>query len=100
MRGTPTMTESTHNPSARKATRRIPRTISRALLLRSFVNALTCISRTYSRVSRLTLYDRAVPETTRLEDTLVRGYRQLALETPHRPKDATLRALDIVFAAV
>jgi len=39
-----------------------------------------------------------VPETTRLEDTLVRGYRQLALETPDRPRDVLLRALDIAFA--
>ncbi len=44
------------------------------------------------------LYDRGVPETTGLEDTLVRGYRQLALETPARPRDAVLRALDIVFS--
>jgi lipopolysaccharide/colanic/teichoic acid biosynthesis glycosyltransferase len=41
-----------------------------------------------------------VPETARLEDTLVRGYRQLALETPDRPRDAVLRALDVVFSAV
>jgi lipopolysaccharide/colanic/teichoic acid biosynthesis glycosyltransferase len=41
-----------------------------------------------------------VPETTGLEDTLVRGYRQLALETPERPRDAVLRALDIVFSAL
>ena len=40
-----------------------------------------------------------MPETSRLEDTLVRGYRQLALETPERPRDAVLRALDIVFSA-
>lgn len=40
-----------------------------------------------------------MPETTGLEDTLVRGYRQLALETPARPRDAVLRALDIVFSA-
>ena len=38
-------------------------------------------------------------ETSRLEDTLVRGYRQLALDTPARPRDAVLRALDIVFSA-
>jgi lipopolysaccharide/colanic/teichoic acid biosynthesis glycosyltransferase len=37
-------------------------------------------------------------ETSRLEDTLVRGYKQLALETPHRPRDAILRALDVTFA--
>jgi len=41
-----------------------------------------------------------VPETTGLEDTLVRGYRQLALETPDRPRDAALRALDIGFSAL
>jgi lipopolysaccharide/colanic/teichoic acid biosynthesis glycosyltransferase len=40
-----------------------------------------------------------VPETARLEDTLVRGYRQLALETPARPRDTVLRALDVVFSA-
>jgi lipopolysaccharide/colanic/teichoic acid biosynthesis glycosyltransferase len=40
-----------------------------------------------------------VPETARLEDTLVRGYRQLALETPARPRDTALRALDIFFSA-
>jgi len=39
-----------------------------------------------------------VPETTGLEDTLVRGYRQLAIDTPARPRDAVLRALDIVFS--
>ncbi len=41
-----------------------------------------------------------MPETTRLEDTLVRGYRQLALETPDRPRDVLLRALDIGLAAL
>jgi lipopolysaccharide/colanic/teichoic acid biosynthesis glycosyltransferase len=41
-----------------------------------------------------------VPETTRLEDTLVRGYRQLALETPARPRDTVLRALDIFLSSV
>jgi lipopolysaccharide/colanic/teichoic acid biosynthesis glycosyltransferase len=41
-----------------------------------------------------------VPETTRIEDTLVRGYRQLALETPDRPRDALLRALDLVLSAL
>jgi lipopolysaccharide/colanic/teichoic acid biosynthesis glycosyltransferase len=39
-------------------------------------------------------------ETSRLEDTLVRGYRQLALETPARPRDTALRALDVIFAAL
>ena len=41
-----------------------------------------------------------MPESSRLEDTLVRGYRQLALETPVRPRDALLRALDVVFSAL
>jgi lipopolysaccharide/colanic/teichoic acid biosynthesis glycosyltransferase len=41
-----------------------------------------------------------VPETTRLEDTLVRGYRQLALETPARPRDVVLRGLDILLSSL
>jgi len=41
-----------------------------------------------------------VPETTRIEDTLVRGYRQLALETPARPRDVILRALDVLLASL
>jgi lipopolysaccharide/colanic/teichoic acid biosynthesis glycosyltransferase len=41
-----------------------------------------------------------VPETTGLEDTLVRGYRQLALDTPGRPRDTALRALDIGFSTL
>jgi lipopolysaccharide/colanic/teichoic acid biosynthesis glycosyltransferase len=43
-----------------------------------------------------------VPETTApgIEDTLVRGYRQLALETPARPRDLLLRSLDVVLATV
>ncbi len=36
----------------------------------------------------------------RLEDTLVRGYRQLALETPARRRDAVLRALDVALSAL
>ena len=36
----------------------------------------------------------------RLEDTLIRGYRRLAAETPHRRTDIELRALDIFFATV
>jgi lipopolysaccharide/colanic/teichoic acid biosynthesis glycosyltransferase len=36
----------------------------------------------------------------RLEDTLVRGYRRLAAETPRRSTDIELRALDIFFATV
>ncbi|HLX31816.1 MAG TPA: sugar transferase [Gaiellaceae bacterium] len=41
-----------------------------------------------------------MPETTRIEDTLVRGYRQLALETPDRPRDTLLRALDVGLSAL
>jgi len=42
-----------------------------------------------------------VPDTTtRVEDTLVSGYRQLALETPARRRDALLRVLDVVLAAL
>ena len=37
---------------------------------------------------------------TRIEDTLIRGYRQLALETPARPRDLVLRSLDVALAAV
>jgi lipopolysaccharide/colanic/teichoic acid biosynthesis glycosyltransferase len=36
----------------------------------------------------------------RIEDTLVRGYRQLALETPARSRDLLLRALDIVLSSI
>ena len=36
----------------------------------------------------------------RIEDTLVRGYRQLALETPARPRDLLLRGLDIALSAL
>jgi lipopolysaccharide/colanic/teichoic acid biosynthesis glycosyltransferase len=43
-----------------------------------------------------------VPETTapRIEDTLIRGYRQLALETPARPRDLVLRSLDVALASL
>src|SRR5690348_12010415 len=41
-----------------------------------------------------------VTDTTRIEDTLVRGYRQLALETPARPRDVVLRGLDILLSSV
>ena len=42
-----------------------------------------------------------VPETTaRIEDTLIRGYRQLALDTPARRRDALLRTLDVVLSGV
>jgi len=38
--------------------------------------------------------------TTRIEDTLVRGYRQLALETPARRRDGVLRALDVALTTL
>jgi lipopolysaccharide/colanic/teichoic acid biosynthesis glycosyltransferase len=41
-----------------------------------------------------------VPEATRIEDTLVRGYSQLALETPARRPDVLLRILDVVLATL
>jgi lipopolysaccharide/colanic/teichoic acid biosynthesis glycosyltransferase len=42
-----------------------------------------------------------VPDTTtRVEDTLVRGYRRLALETPARRRDVVLRALDLSLAGL
>jgi lipopolysaccharide/colanic/teichoic acid biosynthesis glycosyltransferase len=42
-----------------------------------------------------------VPETTaRIEDTLIRGYRQLALDTPARRRDALLRTLDVALSGV
>jgi lipopolysaccharide/colanic/teichoic acid biosynthesis glycosyltransferase len=42
-----------------------------------------------------------VPETQpRLEDTLIRGYRALARESPRRSPDGALRALDVVLAAL
>jgi lipopolysaccharide/colanic/teichoic acid biosynthesis glycosyltransferase len=42
-----------------------------------------------------------VPETTtRVEDTLVSGYRQLARETPARRRDALLRGLDVALSSV
>ena len=41
-----------------------------------------------------------MPDSTRIEDTLVRGYRQLALDTPQRPRDHVLRTLDLVLSSV
>ena len=35
-----------------------------------------------------------------IEDTFIRGYRQLALEAPTRPRDRLLRALDVVLSAL
>src|ERR1700751_2584705 len=63
-------------------------------------NATSCFVSISTRYSDRQLYDRSVPETTRLEDTLVRGYRQLALEPPARPRDTVLRALDILLSSV
>jgi lipopolysaccharide/colanic/teichoic acid biosynthesis glycosyltransferase len=42
-----------------------------------------------------------VPQTTApgIEDTLIRGSRQLALATPARPRDLLLRLLDVVLSA-
>jgi lipopolysaccharide/colanic/teichoic acid biosynthesis glycosyltransferase len=43
-----------------------------------------------------------VPEqpAPRIDDTLVRGYRQLALDTPSRPRDLSLRALDVTLSGI
>jgi lipopolysaccharide/colanic/teichoic acid biosynthesis glycosyltransferase len=41
-----------------------------------------------------------VAEQTRIEDTLVRGYRQLANETPGRQRDGRLRVLDVVLSSL
>src|SRR5438045_5787454 len=45
---------------------------------------------------------RRVPPSTApgMEDTLIRGYRQLALETPARSRDVLLRTLDVVLSAL
>jgi len=44
---------------------------------------------------------RVAETSTRIEDTLVRGYAQLALEAPARPRiDAILRLLDILLSAL
>ncbi|HVA31831.1 MAG TPA: sugar transferase [Gaiellaceae bacterium] len=40
------------------------------------------------------------PTAPGIEDTLVRGYRQLAQETPARPRDLLLRSLDVVLSAL
>jgi len=53
-----------------------------------------------SRAARGTTIIRVADSTTRIEDTLVRGYAQLALETPARPRDAILRLLDIVLSSI
>jgi lipopolysaccharide/colanic/teichoic acid biosynthesis glycosyltransferase len=36
----------------------------------------------------------------RIEDTFIRGYRQLALETPARRRDVLLRVLDVLLSAL
>ena len=42
-----------------------------------------------------------VPDTSaRIEDTLILGYRELARETPARPRDVLLRALDVALSAL
>jgi lipopolysaccharide/colanic/teichoic acid biosynthesis glycosyltransferase len=35
-----------------------------------------------------------------IDDTFIRGYRQLALATPQRPRDRVLRLLDLVLSAI
>jgi lipopolysaccharide/colanic/teichoic acid biosynthesis glycosyltransferase len=35
-----------------------------------------------------------------IDDTFIRGYRQLALEAPQRPRDRVLRALDLALSAL
>jgi lipopolysaccharide/colanic/teichoic acid biosynthesis glycosyltransferase len=41
-----------------------------------------------------------VSDTTGIEDTLVRGYRELALETPARPRDTVLRVFDVLLSSL
>jgi lipopolysaccharide/colanic/teichoic acid biosynthesis glycosyltransferase len=41
-----------------------------------------------------------VSETTGIEDTLIRGYRELVLETPARPRDVVLRVLDVILSGL
>ena len=43
-----------------------------------------------------------MPDTQapRIEDTLIRGYRQLALDTPARPRDLLLRTLDVLLSSL
>ena len=62
--------------------------------------AASCFVSISTRYSPRGLTIGDVPETTGLEDTLVRGYRQLVLDTPERPRDVVLRALDIVLSAL
>src|SRR5262245_2076900 len=62
--------------------------------------AASCFVSIRTRYSPRGLTIGGVPETTGLEDTLVRGYRQLVLETPERPRDVVLRALDILLSSL
>ena len=57
-------------------------------------------TRAASRAAKGTTITRVADSTTRIEDTLVRGYAQLALETPARPRDAILRLLDVVLSSI
>ena len=41
-----------------------------------------------------------MPDSTGIEDTLVRGYRKLALETPARPRDVVLCAHDVLLSSL
>jgi lipopolysaccharide/colanic/teichoic acid biosynthesis glycosyltransferase len=43
---------------------------------------------------------KGLASTLIVDDTFIRGYRQLALETPARPRDALLRVLDVVLSTV
>jgi len=63
-------------------------------------NAASCFVSIRTRYSSRRSTIGGVPETTGLEDTLVRGYRQLVLETPERPRDVVLRALDILLSSL
>src|SRR5712691_6304850 len=57
--------------------------------------------RLHAGASGARVYHRRVPESTQLlEDTLIRGYRQLAQATPKRSRDVLLRALDVAFSAL
>jgi lipopolysaccharide/colanic/teichoic acid biosynthesis glycosyltransferase len=59
------------------------------------------VGRAPERVARApcAIYDRGVAAPS-LDDTLVRGYRQLAAETPMRRIDVELRVLDLFFSIV
>jgi lipopolysaccharide/colanic/teichoic acid biosynthesis glycosyltransferase len=42
----------------------------------------------------------ATTSIERIDDTFIRGYRQLALETPGRPRDVLLRTLDVLLSSL